>query len=155
MRRSNRVPKLPRILLDSERLQQTMYELIHHTADIRMRVIAATQAELFSEALRGLSEVTEPKGIGGDAARAEIAIDAPDTTVLLVDFLNEVLTRSHVRRETYASATFSEITTTRLVATIAGSRVEGFGEDVKAVTYHDAEVVERDGEWSTLLVLDI
>jgi SHS2 domain-containing protein len=132
-----------------------MYELIHHTADIRMRVVASTQAELFSEALRGLSEVTEPQGIEGDSARAEIALEAPDTTVLLVDFLNEVLTRSHVRRETYVSVAFSEITSTRIAATIGGSRVEGFGEDVKAVTYHEAEVVERDGEWSTLLVFDI
>jgi SHS2 domain-containing protein len=132
-----------------------MYELIHHTADIRMRVVASTQAELFSEALRGLSEVTEPKGIEGEAVRADIALEAPDTTVLLVDFLNEVLTRTHVRRETYASVAFSEITLTRIAATIEGSRVKGFGEDVKAVTYHDAEVVERDGEWSTLLVFDI
>ncbi|HUP50290.1 MAG TPA: archease [Thermoanaerobaculia bacterium] len=132
-----------------------MYELVEHTADIRIRVRAASREELFADALRGLMAVVDPHGLTAGAAGAEISIDAPDTTVLLVDFLNEALSRAHADREIYTKVTFGRLTDTNLTARLEGVRVEGFGEDVKAVTYHEAEVREHAGEWSTLLVLDI
>lgn len=132
-----------------------MFELMQHTADVRMRVTAPTREELFADALRGLMSVVEPEGVTTDEVSAEVEIGAPDITVLLVDFLNEALTRAHVRRESYSDVTFRHLTDTELAATLRGVRVHGFGEDVKAVTYHEADVDHREGQWSTLLVFDI
>lgn len=132
-----------------------MFEIIQHTADVRMRVAAPSREALFADALRGLMSVMQPEAITTNAVVAAIAIDAPDTTVLLVDFLNEALTRAVVRRDMYTSAEFGSFTDTSLVATLSGVSVGGFREDVKAVTYHEAEVELRDGEWSTNLVFDI
>jgi SHS2 domain-containing protein len=90
-----------------------------------------------------------------ESVTATVDVESGDTTSLLVDFLGEVLTRSHVHREAYRNVTFQTLTATSLRVNLTGGRVRGFGEDVKAVTYHEAEVVQRDGEWSTMLVLDI
>jgi SHS2 domain-containing protein len=42
-----------------------------------------------------------------------------------------------------------------LDAELEGHPVVRFGEDVKAVTYHEADVQERNGLWSTTLVFDV
>ncbi len=132
-----------------------MFELIQHTADIRIRVAAATREELFVDALCGLMSIVDPHGVTSESMSSDIALDAPDATVLLVDFLNEALTLAHVGRAIYTDVSFQRLTDTSLAASLRGVRVGGFGEDVKAVTYHEAEVVVRDGNWSTMLVFDI
>ena len=131
-----------------------MFELIAHTADVRFRITSETLAGLFTDALRALTEFMQPEYLD-DPVSATIELDAVDTTSLLVDFLGEVLTRCHVRREAYCGVTFESLTATSLRATLTGRHVRGFEEDVKAVTYHEAEVVQRDGGWETMLVLDI
>jgi SHS2 domain-containing protein len=131
-----------------------VFELIAHTADVRFRITSETLTTLFADALQALTTFMQPEFLD-EAVTASLEIEANDTTSLLVDFLGEALTRSHIRREAYHDVRFASLTATSLRATLAGRRVSGFGEDVKAVTYHEAEVVQRDGRWSTMLVLDI
>ena len=49
---------------------------------------------------------------------------------------------------------FDRLTETELAATIIGTSAR-FEQDVKAVTYHEAEVRCENGVWSTMLVFDI
>src|ERR1051325_2321813 len=72
-----------------------VFEVLQHTADIRLHVTGHSSEELFADALRGLMRVVEPEGMTSEAVTAEVRLDATDTTVLLVDFLNEALTRAH------------------------------------------------------------
>lgn len=132
-----------------------MFEVIQHTADIRIRVEAATLEELFEDALRGLMEFMAGGAVAGESANDDIVVEAPDTTALLVDFLNEALTRAHLRRALFSGVTFSELAETHLRATLHAAAVE-LAEDVKAVTYHEADVRRTaDGRWTTMLVLDV
>ncbi|HVT44657.1 MAG TPA: archease [Thermoanaerobaculia bacterium] len=131
-----------------------MIELVPHTADVRMRISGSSLEELFSEGARGLFEVLAPRALA-ERAQRRIEVEANDTTSLLVDFLNEVLWNALVSREAYESVHFEELTEKRLVAELHGHLVEGFGDDVKAVTYHEAEVRRSNGLWETLLVLDV
>ena len=130
-----------------------MYEVLQHTADIRLRVTASTLEELFSDALRGLMDVMHGATSAGERIET-IELDSVDVTALLVDFLNEVLVRAHVKRRSY-SASFTALSETHLAATLASVPAEEFEEDVKAVTYHEAEVRRDGGGWTTMLVLDI
>ena len=120
-----------------------------------MRVSAATLEGLFADALHGLMELVKPENISAQTVRVQIHVAAPDSTALLIDFLNEVLTRCHIRREIYPRAAFRSLTSTSVDAELEGHPVAGFGEDVKAVTYHEADVREQEGRWSTMLVFDI
>jgi len=131
-----------------------VYESIAHTADVRFRVTSESPEGLFADALRALTDFMQPEWLD-EPVTASIELDAIDTTSLLVDFLGEALTRCHVRREAYSEVVFESLTATSCHAALNGRKVRGFGEDVKAVTYHEAEVVQRDGGWSTMLVFDI
>lgn len=132
-----------------------MFELIHHTADVRVRVSAASLEELFRDAVRGMYAVMRGEAHGAPVTR-EIAVDeSADTTSLLVDFLNEVLNRAHIGRELFDAITFTRFEETSLTATLTGSAPAEFEEDVKAVTYHEAEVRLENGTWTTMLVFDL
>jgi SHS2 domain-containing protein len=91
-----------------------------------------------------------------DAVIDSIALHSVDRTALLVDFLNEALLRCHLRRHRYTAAEFASLTETSLAATLTAAPVAAFHEDVKAVTYHEADVRrDANGSWRTVLVLDI
>ena len=133
-----------------------MYEILQHTADVRLRVTASSLEELFADALRGLMAVMGARPVGAHSVRAEtIELDSVDLTALLVDFLNEALVRAVVSRSAFTGASFASLGETHLSATLASVPAASFDEEVKAVTYHEAEV-RRSGEgWTTMLVLDI
>ena len=134
-----------------------MYELIPHIADVRLRVEAATCEELFLDAMRGMFAVMHGRaGEGARTVRRRIAVEeSADLTYLLVDFLNEILQRAHVAREMFESAAFIRLTDESVEADVSGFAPAEFDEDVKAVTYHEAEVRHENGLWSTMLVFDI
>ena len=129
-------------------------KILGHTADVRLRVEAASLQELFSEAMLGMYEIMQARA-GGEAVQRTITLDAPDTTTLLVDFLNDLLSRAHIRREMFDSITFASLTATELSASLAGRAPAGFEHDIKAVTYHEADVQRTTGLWTTTLVFDI
>lgn len=90
------------------------------------------------------------------SVRRTIAVDdSPDTTALLVDFLNDVLHRAHVARELFTDLTFTRFGETSLTAELTGIAPASFEEDVKAVTYHEAEVRKEGEGWGTMLVFDL
>ena len=131
-----------------------MRRIIDHTADVRLRVEAESLEELFNEAVRGMYEIMQAGG--GDASvKRTITLDAPDTTTLLVDFLNEVLSRAHIGREMFDSLHYERLTATELRVRLAGRTPAQFDHDIKAVTYHEADVQRSSGVWTTTLVFDI
>ena len=133
-----------------------MYELVPHVADVRLRVQATSIEGLFTEALRGMYAAmgAEPAG-GPDVTRTLEVTDSVDLTALLVDFLNDVLHRAHVGAELFDQVRFERLGETDLVATVSGTARASFREDVKAVTYHEANVRGDGSSWSTMLVFDI
>lgn len=134
-----------------------MYEILEHTADVRMLVQGDSLEDLFSEALYGMMEILEPK-VDDQKKVIErvIAIEATDTTTLLIDFLNEVLLSTQIHKEAYNKMIFKELSQHSLEAILSGIAVQSFGEDIKAVTYHEAEVKRtEDGTWETMIVFDI
>jgi SHS2 domain-containing protein len=133
-----------------------VFEILQHTADVRLRVTGKSLEELFAESVRALLAAMKAAPAGEGEPFAEgIVVDAPDVTALLVDFLGEVLLRTHIRQRMFDRIAIGSLTETRVEATISGPPAT-FEEDVKAVTYHEADVQHApDGTWSTTLVLDI
>jgi SHS2 domain-containing protein len=131
-----------------------MWRVDHHTADVRIHVEAPALEELFADAVRALTEVMHPVGSGAPIA-SPVDLQANDVSALLVDFLNDVLTRAHIERAAFTDVRFELLRETALRATISGIHVETFEEDVKSVTYHDAHVARLDDDWTVTLVLDI
>lgn len=129
-------------------------QIIEHTADVRLRVEAPTIEDLFREAMLGMFEIMSCSA-GVSPAFIEVGIKAHDRTSLLVDFLNEVLSAAHIMKTCFDRIEFTKLDDVEISARVGGRAQARFEQDVKAVTYHEAEVRFENGIWSTMLVFDI
>lgn len=135
------------------------FEFLPHTADIRMHVEASSPAELFEAALQGMNTIldTSPnKGAGTAEMEYTCQLTSPDLTALLIDFLSDVLTASYESKAIFDTLHIHALTETTLRAIVRGYSVGQFDEDIKAVTYHEAEVIRNaKGNWETIVIFDI
>lgn len=136
------------------------FEFLPHTADIRMRIEAETLPQLFQAGLRGMSQILKEEHCLGDQKqdlRRVFAINATDVTCLLIDFLSEVLTLSYTEKSVFCELNFVDFSEKLISAEISGTAIpDGFDEEIKAVTYHEAAVTQNaDGLWETIVVFDI
>ncbi len=86
----------------------------------------------------------------------DIGVNYPDIESLLVDFLSEALYLSDVHNEAYLNLAIDVLSDTRIIAHVEGVAITGFEEsEIKAVTYDDLKIVQKDGIWQTDIVFDI
>jgi SHS2 domain-containing protein len=139
------------------------YKFLEHTADIRMEVEAQSLKEVFESAFLGVMYYLggENPKLNGQVKRL-INISAVDRTNLLIDFLNEVLASAQIHKEIYTEVKFNffpgENDTGELFleAEILGGEAESFLKDIKAITYHEANLVKDEKRgWSIIIVFDI
>ena len=134
------------------------YRILSHTADMRLRAYGKELDELFQNAALGLANVLSENSerlIKRAKGFEKIEVEGSDAGELLVNFLNEILTRSNIDKKIYPRAKILRISPTLVEAHIFGVSVDGFSEDVKAVSYYDAEIKKGDGGLEATLILDI
>ncbi|PIY73918.1 MAG: archease [Candidatus Portnoybacteria bacterium CG_4_10_14_0_8_um_filter_40_50] len=133
------------------------YEILEHKADLKIRAFGKTKEELFLNMMIGMNENMKPeikKPI--EKTKREIKIESPDLDSLLVDFLSEVLYLIQVNKEIYNNMEFKKFTDTEIEAELFGQKAERFGEDIKAVTYHQLDVCQtKGGTWEARVLFDI
>lgn len=132
------------------------FEIIPHTADVRLYVEGSSLEELFVAALEGMSSFIKDSTLSQYSLEENINLNCSNTTILLIDFLSDVLTYSQINKAVYKKIEFDSISSVSLKAKIFGEKVETFDEDIKAVTYHEAEVKKNEkGNFETIIVFDI
>ena len=111
------------------------FSFSEHTADVRMHIQAKTLADLFVTALEGMGSLLTASAIKERASPLQkISIQAKDATYLLLYFLSEVLTLSHVHHSVFLHVEFDLLSDTELSGTLFGYKLDQFEKDVKAVT---------------------
>lgn len=135
------------------------YHFLSHTADIAVLLRADTVEGLFSAGLHAMNEVLREgfcAGASPPEIRTPLNVQSIDDTALLIDFLSEALTLSYLHRCLYCTVDIEIKKDSALQAFLHGCPVDGFTDDVKAVTYHDAEIRRAaDGRWETPVIFDI
>ena len=133
------------------------FEILPHIADFKIKSFGKTKEELFLNSLLAMIEGFKPEMEKPESKiERKVKIKSPDFAALLVDFLSEVLYLTQVNKEIYTKAKFKKFTGTELEAELIGQKVERFGEDIKAVTYHSLDIHQReDGIWEAAILFDI
>jgi len=133
------------------------YEILEHRADLKIRAFGENKKELFLNMLLAMEdnmrpEVKRPE----ERIKRKVAINSLDFPALLVDFLSEVLYLCQVNKETYHVARVKQLADTQLEAELEGQKVERFGEDIKAVTFHGLEIKQKEnGIWEAIVLFDV
>ena len=134
---------------------QEKYEILEHKADLKIKVFGRTKRELFQNALLGMSENMRAD-VKEEKIERQIGLKSIDSLTLLVDFLSEILYLTQVNKEVYGMIKFTKFTEKELAGKLVGQKVKRFGEDIKAVTYHDLDIHQKeDGIWEATILFDI
>jgi SHS2 domain-containing protein len=142
-----------------------LYELFEHTADLGLRIKAATLDELLVEAARGLlaMHVANPATIKPVQDRT-ISLAASDPSYLLFDWLSELLYIFETEKlllcefevQCGGEVKGSEL---RLTATCRGELMDNerheMDHEVKAITYHGLKVEQTPQGWFAEVIVDI
>ena len=135
------------------------FQYFPHTADIRMKVEGSSFMEIMVAGILGMANILKEDICNSEDSfeiKSNIVLKATDQTCLLIDFLSEVLSHSYLEKSIYCKVNFIKLTTTDIIADIYGKKTIGFDEEIKAVTYHEAEVVKTNGNtWETFIIFDI
>jgi len=130
-----------------------------HTADIRMKIESSTVEQLFIAGMIGMGNILKKGFCDKDNpidCKSKIEIHAMDQTCLFIDFLSNILSHSYADKSIYCKVEFSLFTSNKIKADIFGTHTSKLDEEIKAVTYHEAQVHKnRNHQWETLVVFDI
>jgi len=135
------------------------YRLFDHTADLGIDVFGETQADLFSHAALALFDLmVAAAGMQATQGR-NIVIEGADRTDLFVNFLREILYLFNGEGLVLTACRIVQIDAKRLTAEIHCGRYDArkhrVKTEIKAVTYHQAAVVQTARGWQGRVVFDV
>ncbi len=132
---------------------------VEHISDVVLHATGINRKTVFKNALRRMNEILKPDGCKGPrhsdcCIRMEIV--APDAVALLVDFLSEALALSLIQKTLFCYVYFDLLEERRLSARLFGRWHDGLENEIKAVTYHEAELRRNeDGRWIANIICDL
>jgi len=130
------------------------YQILTHRADLKIKSFGQSKKEVFENMLIGMQESLRPE-LTSQAVVRKIQVESDNLENLLVDFLNEVNYLNEINFEAYNRVKFLEFSDKKLVAQLYGFKVNFFGEDIKAVSYHDLKVEKVNSHWEAVVLFDV
>jgi SHS2 domain-containing protein len=138
--------------------EDRQYETFEHEADIGVRGYGRSMEQAFESAALALYSVMVNIKRVEQKEERNITASAPDSELLLVEWLNALLSLSDIERMVFS----------RFEVKIDGSTLSGaawgesldkerheLGVEVKGATYHMLKVTEDDGKYSAQCVVDV
>lgn len=132
------------------------YEEVEHTADWALRVRGAGLAELLVNAARGLASLiaAEPDRVPLDEER-RLELAAYDAESLLVAWLGELAYWAEAESLVFTRFHLEQVSPTALTAVVRGGRVSPLQKHIKAVTYHNLEIIDTGAGLEATVVFDV
>lgn len=138
------------------------YRFLDHTADIAIMVEGSSLEDLFMAAADAwkVSVSGEVKKVDTDILNAEL--EGNTSEELLINFLNEInfllFTKNWLCNKVTKIDLIEEPGNCRLTAQLSGFKINNSDElkqEIKSVTYHQVDIKQEDGIFSTIVVFDI
>jgi len=135
------------------------FEILDHTADVKIKAYGGTPEELFeSAAVAFFTVIADIEGVREDISYP-ISAEAASLEELMVSWLNELLYHYEVKRLLLKRFKVSSLNERSLGATGYGERLEPsrhvIHREVKMVTYHQLKVGRDEGRFFAEVILDL
>jgi SHS2 domain-containing protein len=132
------------------------FEEIEHTADRALRVCGRNFEELLISAARGMLTIMNPApSAGGRTATRVIDLDALDAETLLVNWLSELAFWAETEMLVFDRFDVEQISPTHLRIVARGGRTDRLERHVKAVTFHNLDIVRTPQGLTATVVFDV
>lgn len=136
------------------------YRIFDHTADLGVEVFAGTREALYGGAVLALFDLlTDLETVRAGTTR-EVAVSGENPADLLVNFLREALFAWNGEGFLMKSCLVREAGPRRIMALLRGEAFDParhrIKQEIKAVTYHQAEVWQPPaGGWGARVIFDV
>jgi SHS2 domain-containing protein len=135
------------------------YETFDHTADVGIRVFGGTIEEIFINAAWALFDLLTDLDSIRETMIREITVEGGDREDLLVRWLSELLFLCEGQGFLFRQFCISSLTATSLKAMVRGEIFDpsrhAFKTEIKAVTYHQVEIIHKGETWVARVIFDI
>jgi SHS2 domain-containing protein len=131
------------------------YEELEHTADWALRVQGKDLKQLFLHAAQGMLSLEDAVAGPGTREQMQIECTAEDRVSLLVSWLEELLFHMELRSITYVDLSIEKIDETQLSAEVTVAPLEDPIKHIKAVTYHELDIVKIAQGLEATIVFDV
>jgi SHS2 domain-containing protein len=136
------------------------FSLLDHTADMGILVRGINIKSLFEEAAKSMMYImiTCPPDVEETHA-VKVSIKGNDLADLMVRWLGEILYLLEGEKKVVADAFISAIYPSQLEATLQtipfDPNLHEILTEIKAVTYHQIAVTEKDDHWEARIIFDL
>lgn len=128
-----------------------------HVGEWRVELRGDTLPEIFEELAQVIARAAGPVGLA-QGPPEEIDVEARDRAGLLVDYANELVSRSEIERRAYDEIRDIEIYEQggpRIHARIRGRPVKSWRSPLKAATYHGVSLSREEEGWHASILFDV
>ncbi|MCH8196371.1 MAG: archease [Chloroflexi bacterium] len=148
-----------RVRSSRERVIETGFRMLEHTADAAIEATGKDLRQLFANAARGLFQViTELDSIGESLSR-DVSADAADREALLVAWLNEFVYLFDVENILFRRFEIGELTETMVKGRAFGEPIDHGRHDlktaIKSTTYHGLSITGGGDGYRARVIFDV
>jgi len=140
-------------------MDKKFYEILEHTADIRIRVRAKKVKILFVQAARAMFDIIAEKKSNLDSRKAECVIvqKAQNLEELFINWLNELLSLSSARGLVFSGFRIKNFGEYFLEVVALGEKNKGYqiNKEIKAATYHQLLIKKNRIGWKAEVIFDV
>ena len=127
---------------------------LEHTADWALRVWAPDIETLLVTAAKGMYSLSKTKTSANVYQNIVLRFDYIDFESLLVDFLSELILLGEL--ENIAAVNYDlNLDKGHLIAKIQAAKILSQQKEIKAVTYHNLEIVRSKNRMETVIIFDV
>jgi len=135
------------------------YRTFDHTADLGLEIFGRTVEELFANAAYALFDLTTDVQSIAIREERELIIEGSDWTDLFVNFLREILYFINGEDLVWSACRIDAVAPHTVHATVAGEAFvparHTVKMEIKAITYHQAEVLQTETGWRGRIICDV
>jgi len=135
------------------------FEILDHTADIRIKAYGKGLKDLFENAALGMFNIlADLEGIT-TSTELEIKVEAPDKEELLLEWLDELLYNFYTKNIIFSEFDITGLSDNKLAAKVKGRFVgenkNRLKTEIKAATRHDLHIDKKEDIYEVKIVFDV
>ena len=135
------------------------YKIFEHTADLGLEIYGQSLPELFTNAAYALFDLVTALHRVRPTERRIIAVSGTDREDLLVNYLREVLYLYNGKGLLLSDFMITDMEEKSLRGEVGGETFDAsrhiIKKEIKAVTYHQASVLQTSTGWTGRIIVDV
>jgi len=132
------------------------FEEVEHTADRALRIYGSNLQELLHNAAKGMNSLMVADRIPPSRqVKKTVELETLDAECLLVEWLSELAYWAETELLVFHEFDIDSVAPTHVRATIYGNRLPHLDKHIKAVTYHNLEILQTENGLVATVVFDV